>query len=138
MLKKLYSVFFGKCPRCHQGDFFVTKNPFNFSQFDKIHPRCSACDEDFFPEPGFYFGAMYVSYALTVALTVISFVGFVVLLDIQIEVVLGILITLLLVLLPVFYRTARIIWLNFFVNFDPRFKAYALEKKQTNSKEPNA
>lgn len=30
---------------------------------------CPVCGMNFMPEPGFYFGAMYVSYAFTVALT---------------------------------------------------------------------
>ena len=35
-----------------------------------MHKECAACGEDFEREPGFYFGAAYVSYALTVALWV--------------------------------------------------------------------
>ena len=35
-----------------------------------MHDKCPKCSEDFFREPVFYFGAAYVSYALTVALWV--------------------------------------------------------------------
>ena len=65
---KLYSIFKGKCPRCHEGDFFVEKHPYKLSKMAHIHKACSVCGENFEREPGFYFGAAYVSYGLTVAL----------------------------------------------------------------------
>ena len=40
----------------------MTKTAYNLKNFDKMHKRCSHCDEDFEREPGFYFGAMYTSY----------------------------------------------------------------------------
>ena len=64
--------FYGKCPRCRQGDIF--KYPVkNILKFSAMHDDCPHCGASFSPEPGFYFGAMFVSYALTVALFV--FVG---------------------------------------------------------------
>ena len=36
----------------------------------KMHRVCPNCGQDFMPEPGFYFGAMYFSYAINVALMV--------------------------------------------------------------------
>jgi hypothetical protein len=33
-----------------------------------MHDDCPHCGASFSPEPGFYFGAMFVSYALTVGL----------------------------------------------------------------------
>ncbi len=35
-----------------------------------MHRTCPKCGQDFMPEPGFYFGAMYFSYAINVALMV--------------------------------------------------------------------
>lgn len=35
-----------------------------------MHKTCPKCGQDFMPEPGFYFGAMYFSYAINVALMV--------------------------------------------------------------------
>jgi hypothetical protein len=64
---KLYSILGNKCPRCHEGDFFMTKNPYNLKKFDKMHERCSVCSEKFDKEPRFFYVAMQVNYALTVA-----------------------------------------------------------------------
>lgn len=36
----------------------------------KMNRTCPTCGQDFMPEPGFYFGAMYFSYAINVALMV--------------------------------------------------------------------
>ncbi len=57
----------GRCPRCREGKIF--KYPFkDFTKFSEMNETCSSCGASFTPEPGFYFGALYVSYAFTVAL----------------------------------------------------------------------
>ena len=35
---------------------------FRISGFIDMHSECSECKENFHPEPGFYLGAMYISY----------------------------------------------------------------------------
>jgi hypothetical protein len=42
----------------------------------QMHRVCPSCGQDFMPEPGFYFGAMYFSYAINVALMAIFGVAF--------------------------------------------------------------
>lgn len=123
---KLYSIFKGKCPRCHEGDFFVEKHPYKLSKMAHIHKECSVCGENFEREPGFYFGAAYVSYGLTVALWVAVLValltfdalgwieyGFY---ENPVTLLVTGIITLL-AFLPVLYRGSRIIWLNIFVKY---------------------
>jgi len=41
-----------------------------------MHRTCPHCGQDLIPEPGFYFGAMYFSYAINVALMVTFGVGY--------------------------------------------------------------
>jgi uncharacterized protein (DUF983 family) len=136
MLKgsKLYSIATNTCPRCQEGAFFKTSNPYDLKDFDKINPSCPYCDESFQREPGFYIGAMYVSYALSVALVVTAFVGFVIIFGFDIEYVLAGLIPAIIILLPVLFRTARIIWLNIFVKFDPERAQLAKKKKHSEQK----
>ena len=117
---KLYSIFAGRCPKCHEGTFFKTSNPYDLKQFDKINDHCEHCGEPFMKEPGFYIGSMYISYALSVGFIVVAFMLFVVYLGLDIYPVLYALIPVLLLLLPVFFRLARIIWLNIFVSYDPQ------------------
>ena len=61
-------LFACKCPRCRKGDMFVTKNPWHLKTTMKMNQVCPVCAQPLDIEPGFYFGAGYVSYALTVAL----------------------------------------------------------------------
>jgi len=69
----LRSIYNYKCPRCRKGDLFVTpfdiKNPLNMNE------KCSHCHQSFEPEPGYYFGAMFISYGWTVW-TIMAIVGF--------------------------------------------------------------
>lgn len=59
----------GKCPQCREGKMFKT-GPLNLSHFREMHTNCPVCGVKFEHEPGFFWGAMYFSYALVVALCV--------------------------------------------------------------------
>lgn len=57
----------GNCPNCHKGDIFKTSgNIFKF-KMPKMNESCPVCGYRFERETGFFFGAMYVSYALAAA-----------------------------------------------------------------------
>ncbi len=131
MLKgsKIYSIATNTCPRCQEGLFFKTTNPYDLKDFDKINPTCAYCKESFQREPGFYIGAMYISYALSVALVITAFVGFVIIFGFDIEYVLAGLIPAIVILMPVLFRTARIVWLNIFVKYDNESARLARQKK---------
>ncbi|MCE3228868.1 MAG: hypothetical protein K0S32_3419 [Bacteroidetes bacterium] len=80
-----------------------------------MHDTCSACGESFSREPGFYYGAMYASYGLTVFLGISLFLLTVVLLKLDIWYFLISFSILVFVLMPVIYRKSRLIWINLFV-----------------------
>ena len=113
---KLYSILFDKCPRCYQGDFFITKNPYDLKNFTRVHERCPVCGEDFTREIGFYYGAMYVSYGLTITLGVGIFILTWLILDLGETVFLTTFTIAALLLWTWIFRKARIIWLNLFVH----------------------
>ena len=52
-----------KCPRCRKGDMY--KKPFKFTDPLAMNDKCPECGLDFNPEPGFYFGALIISYAIS-------------------------------------------------------------------------
>lgn len=116
---KLYSILFNKCPRCQQGDFFVKSSALTLRGFDSMHERCSNCGLRYEQEPGFFTGSMYISYGLYVALTVSSFLLFTAILDVDAVDLLWGLIPAMVILTPFFFRIARLIWINFFVSYDP-------------------
>lgn len=67
---RFYSFLQCKCPRCGVDKVFVY-NAFKINGFAEIKDFCSHCRLNYFPETGFYFGAMYWSYAMLVAMIVI-------------------------------------------------------------------
>ncbi len=114
---KLYSIINCTCPRCHESKMFLNSNPYKMENWDKMHPDCPTCKLHFEREPGFFQGAMYVSYALGVALSVAVLL---------VNVLIGfnttrffILNTLSLILFaPLLFRWARSLYLNIFVKYD--------------------
>ena len=60
------SILKQHCPRCRSEKMFI--NPIYSLGFDKMHKKCPNCSQELEPEPGFYTGAMYVSYGLQVVI----------------------------------------------------------------------
>lgn len=119
MLKKgtkLFSIIKNKCPRCHKGDFFVSSNPLDFKQNLKLHERCPSCDLKYMIEPSFFYGAMYVSYALTVAIAIATFI-ICMLLDLDLLWTLTSIIIVLILMIPYLVRISRLIYINLFVGY---------------------
>jgi len=54
-----------RCPRCHQGKLF-SHPATSLTKFTDMPAECPVCGQTFEPEPGFYFGAMYVSFGFAV------------------------------------------------------------------------
>lgn len=112
---KLYSIFSTKCPKCLKANVFETKL-YN-AGFHRMKNKCEKCGEDFQREVGFYYGAMYVSYALTVAYGLIVYAITNLLLNFSIWQFILTFSVLQVILLPLLYRYSRMIWLNFFVHY---------------------
>ena len=66
---KLYSILKFKCHQCHKGAFLERKI-YDFSAFTKVRKTCPNCQLNYHVEPSFYYGSMYVAYALGVAIMV--------------------------------------------------------------------
>jgi len=113
----LYSILNNKCPRCHEGNFFVTSNHYNLKKFGGLNDKCPVCNEDFRREPGYYYGATYVSYALTVSFGIGLYLLLCVVFSVEVVPFIITLSVLLFLLLPITYRFSRIIWIHMFVKY---------------------
>lgn len=120
MLKntKLYSILFDKCPKCCVGNFYINKNAYNLKTFVDSPTKCPHCGESFVKEVGFYYGAMYVSYGLNVALGLGLFIITVLLLNFSLIAFLITYAVLVLILFPFMMRKSRLVYINMFVRFD--------------------
>ena len=125
MLKKgskLNSILTGSCPRCQNESMYLEKNPLHFSKILKMNEKCSHCGLKYQIEPSFFYGAMYVSYGLNVALSIAAFIVSYVIFKSSIKVsFISIFITNV-VLFPFVLRWARNIYINMFVSFDEKYK----------------
>ena len=116
---KLYSIFFNKCPRCNNGKFWKSNNPYYnlFLNGGENHSHCLNCDLKFEIEPGFFYGAMYISYGLGIGIgsliLIISLAVFQMKNILLLSLIIGISI---LILAPVNYFLSRLIWLNTFID----------------------
>jgi uncharacterized protein (DUF983 family) len=129
MLKNsLYSIFKYKCPRCNRGEFFESRNPYNLKEAGNIKESCSHCKLKYSPEPGFYYGAMYVSYGLGIAMFVTVWVALLVLYPSYTPIELIILLFISLILLgPYIYALSKTVWANLFFHYE---EEYAQEKQK--------
>ncbi|MCT4562349.1 MAG: DUF983 domain-containing protein [Crocinitomicaceae bacterium] len=117
MKNKLYSIFTNTCPQCHQGKVFKYKNPFSLKHFSDMNETCSNCQLKYEKEVGFFYGAMYVSYALTSGFFIVSFIIDLMYVQAAMWKLITFLIVSLVILSPLTYRLARLIWLNFFFKY---------------------
>lgn len=121
-MKKSMAILSMKCPRCNEGDLFINHSPFPLSQLHRMPDRCTSCGLKFNPEPGFYTGAMYVSYAINIGLFISSF--FVLYIGLKINVIsflVGYGLTLL-VLSPYIFRYSRTLFIHLFYSYEPKAK----------------
>lgn len=70
----VFSFVTAKCPNCGKGNVFKD-NLYSFN-FIEVKKECECCSYNFMPEPGFYYGAMYFTYAINVAIIIISLILF--------------------------------------------------------------
>lgn len=67
---KLAAMSEARCPQCREGKMF--KYSFlRVDKFSEMNERCPVCGLRFEVEPGFWFGAMFISYANTIGLLVV-------------------------------------------------------------------
>ncbi|WP_026952711.1 DUF983 domain-containing protein [Algoriphagus mannitolivorans] len=68
------------CPQCREGRLFPVSQ-FSYRKLTSVNKTCEVCGANLIPEPGFYDGAMYISYAFSVALVITSLVAVTVLVE---------------------------------------------------------
>jgi uncharacterized protein (DUF983 family) len=131
----LYSVLNNKCPRCRKGNIFSSRNAYKFGEFTKMNDRCPECGQPTEIEVGFYYGTGYVSYALTVAFSVTTFVAWYVIIGMSLDDNrffwwMGTNAVLMVVIQPLFMRLSRSIWLSWFVKYDKDWERHPLDQPE--------
>lgn len=102
----------GTCPSCKKGKIFASRGNIFLFRAPKMNAHCSQCDYRFDKEPGYFLGAMYISYGLTILemgtlfLSTYWYVPLWVFFCLVLAVMIG---------LSLFnYRLSRVIWIHIF------------------------
>ncbi|MBP6182334.1 DUF983 domain-containing protein [Flavobacterium sp.] len=125
MLKKgskLYSILTGTCPKCQNESMYLDKNPLHFNKILKMHENCSHCGLKYQIEPSFFYGAMYVSYGLNVAIGIAAFIISFVIFGSSLKIAFITIIASLIISFSFVLRWSRNIYINMFISYDPKTK----------------
>ena len=113
------STLFNKCPRCHQEQVFKESNPYVLSKMFQINETCNHCGLKYQKEPSFFYGAMYISYALTSGWFMVWYILYLTLFSQTDTLTFALMLSgSLLILSPLTLRWSRLIWLNIFYKFN--------------------
>ena len=125
-----WSIISMRCPRCRRGPMYKDPNAYHklsLKHISDMHEHCPVCQQKYDMEPGFWYGTGYVSYALAVAVSVASFIAWWVLIGVSVSDnrVMWWFISnsvLLIVAQPWLMRLSRVIYIRFFVSYDPDYE----------------
>lgn len=110
---KLEAVFGGRCPRCRRGKIFQYSF-YHLTKFDRMFQHCPVCGLRYEIEPGYFYGAMYVSYALSGGIALaMGFLISLLLPDASEWTYVGIICPAILLFAPLNFRISRIVWLHY-------------------------
>ncbi len=113
----LYGILAARCPRCREGELFTSGT--YTTKFADMHTECPCCGQQYEPEPGFYYGAMYVSFAFNVAIFLVSlFILSQFVEEVTMAMMIGVVLAVVVGLLPVIFRLSRILWIYMFVRYE--------------------
>ena len=107
-------VFKCKCPKCRKGDVFNNGGNILLFRMPSMDKRCAECNFKFEKETGFFFGAMFVSYALAVAQMIVSLILFWYFIDLSPLRVFAIIAVISILLSTLNFRVSRSIWIYLF------------------------
>ena len=108
----LGAILGAKCPQCREGNVFQV-SIMSFNKLSEVNKRCSVCGANFHSEPDFYYGAMYISYAFSVALVITVLTAINVLIaEPELWMYLTTMVIGNIVLMPLMLRYSKVIYLN--------------------------
>ncbi len=89
------------------------------TRFADMHPACPCCGQTFEPEPGYYYGAMYVSFGINVGIFLVAFFvlsQFVE--EVTMAMLVGVIAVVVVGFLPIIFRLSRALWIHIFIKYE--------------------
>lgn len=121
-----------RCPRCREGKLFQYPLSIKLKKNLTMHKHCPLCSQPTEIEVGFYYGTSYVSYVLTVGLSLATLVLWWILIGLSVNdnrffFWLACNAVLLLFLQPWLMRISRSLWISWFIKYDPLWEEHQPE-----------
>ncbi|NJX14011.1 DUF983 domain-containing protein [Tamlana crocina] len=113
-MSKVVDALNCKCPNCKKGKIFMNGGNILLLNIPKMNDRCPECNYKFERETGFFFGAMFVSYALASAQMIGSLVMFWYFIDLSPLRVFAIICMTAFLLSTINFKLSRSIWIYLF------------------------
>ena len=113
-MSKVIDALNCKCPNCKEGKIFNNCGNILLFSIPKMNDTCPICHYKFERETGFFFGAMFVSYALAAAQMITSLVVFWLFIDLSPLRVFTIIAVIAVLLSTVNFKLSRSIWIYLF------------------------
>ncbi|MGK0314541.1 MAG: hypothetical protein ACI86M_000760 [Saprospiraceae bacterium] len=120
MAKLINSIFSKKCPKCRSSKLFI--EPMVLNKPLDMNERCPVCGQNFLPEPGFYYGAMFISYLISSFFFLFVAGVCIIYFDFSVEGAFGLIIFLGLFLYLWLMRISRSIWIHIMIKYDKKAK----------------
>lgn len=106
-----FAIAGANCPQCREGKLFSV-SVLSYHKLSDINKNCQVCGANFNPEPDFYYGAMYISYAFSVALVITALTAINVLVSVpKLWMYLSLVVSMNILLLPVMLRYSKVLYL---------------------------
>lgn len=115
----ILSILKGKCPSCKKSKIFNSKESRLLFKIPTMNERCNKCNYKFEREPGFFFGAMFVSYALAAAEFITFSIIFYFILGMSLMATFFGVVLLAIIMSSINFRLSRIIWIYIFTKAKP-------------------
>jgi len=126
------SVFDMTCPRCREGNLFLTPT-FSYQKLTEMPEHCPVCGQNYLPEPGFYYGAMFISYIWTAWACLFFVGGGVWIFGMSINAAFALLIFIGAIFFFWIFRISRSMWIHIAIKYDPKAKARYQSKQNASS-----
>ncbi|WP_323755874.1 hypothetical protein [Roseivirga sp.] len=119
----------GKCPKCETGKVFITNGNILKLKGPVMHDNCPHCNYKFEREPGYFYGAMFMSYGITMAEALATFVIIQIFnLDLSVDGIMAVIIAVILIFIFPNYKLSRILWMYIFTKKEETDPADKIER----------
>jgi uncharacterized protein (DUF983 family) len=123
----LASVLSCRCPRCREGKLFQHPLSISARKNLQMNKDCPVCGQPTEIEVGFYYGTSYVSYVLTVGLSIATLIAWWLIIGLSVNdnrffYWMGFNAVFLVALQPWLMRLSRSLWISWFVRHDQNWQ----------------